>query len=721
MKISQIRVENFRLLRKFSLDIEDELSLVIGKNNTGKTSVLTVLDKFLNASERKTFNYNDFNIGFKSNLKKIIEHPDLIDEKDYKADGIRLRILVEYSDKDDLSNISKIMMDLDPASNKIVLGFDYLLHYTEYLALRKDFQGFVVKEKQKVAKKKKSQKEVTNQGEQKTDDKTEPKVDSKTEQYIQKGFHDFLSENLASYFLNIERKSIDYIKDKKYINESNFIDLNKEGIGLKEIINFKFISARRDVTNKDYDKTLSTQTARIYKSAEESAEQLEAVENFKDRLNETDGDLSGIYQTMFKEIISKVKDFGGIKVNDTEIQIISTLQHRELLQDNTTVVYKHDSENLLPEHYNGLGYMNLINMIFEIEILMEEFKRPSSEKPADINLLFIEEPEAHTHPQMQYIFIKNIKALLKKGVNRSDGQRRILQYIISTHSSCIVADSDFDDIKYLRNEKNEFVVAKNLKDLKATYAKNEYHFLTQYLTISRAEIFFADKAVLIEGDTERMLIPTFMRKLDLEHAKLPSDQQDGLLPLLSQNISVIEVGAYSQIFELFIEFLGIQTLIITDLDAVGVDKKACRVADGVGYSNSALEFFYASATLAQLQGYDITKKRLKKQPPNWVQDATGSLCVIYQTIENGYNARSFEDAFIHLNRAWVTAKKDDFKGIKNAALLDDATKDSYELAERCIKKKTHFALDIVYYSDKDFSNWEIPGYIKEGLLWLKQN
>ena len=53
MKIFKIQVENFRLLKNFSLDLEDELSLVIGKNNTGKTSILSVLDKFLNQSEKK--------------------------------------------------------------------------------------------------------------------------------------------------------------------------------------------------------------------------------------------------------------------------------------------------------------------------------------------------------------------------------------------------------------------------------------------------------------------------------------------------------------------------------------------------------------------------------------------------------------------------------------------------------------------------------------------
>ena len=48
-------MENFRLLKSFSIDLEDGLSLVIGKNNTGKTSILSVLEKFLNQSEEINF------------------------------------------------------------------------------------------------------------------------------------------------------------------------------------------------------------------------------------------------------------------------------------------------------------------------------------------------------------------------------------------------------------------------------------------------------------------------------------------------------------------------------------------------------------------------------------------------------------------------------------------------------------------------------------------
>ena len=54
MKISKMVINNFRLLKSTEFDLEKELSLIIGKNNCGKTSVLAVLTKFL--GEQSTTN-----------------------------------------------------------------------------------------------------------------------------------------------------------------------------------------------------------------------------------------------------------------------------------------------------------------------------------------------------------------------------------------------------------------------------------------------------------------------------------------------------------------------------------------------------------------------------------------------------------------------------------------------------------------------------------------
>mgnify|MGYP003489602513 CR=1 FL=1 len=94
MKIFKIEVENFRLLRNFSMDLENELSLVIGKNNTGKTSILFVLEKFLNQPDRNKFLFDDFNIEFKKELKTLIESADLVTEEDFVVSGIKLKIFI---------------------------------------------------------------------------------------------------------------------------------------------------------------------------------------------------------------------------------------------------------------------------------------------------------------------------------------------------------------------------------------------------------------------------------------------------------------------------------------------------------------------------------------------------------------------------------------------------------------------------------------------------
>lgn len=708
MKITKIKVQNYRLLKDFSIDLENDLSLVIGKNNSGKTSLLSVLDKFLNTNNfSNSFSFDDFNIDFRDELKRIVETPD--SEKTYKPVGITLEIFIEYDNDDNLLNISKLMMDLDPVNKSIVLFFEYVLTLDKLIELKENADKF--KQKQSVNASKKD-------------------------------LFCFLKENYLDYFSSY-KKTVDIADEQK------FIDLEKEKISITDVINFKYIKADRDVSNKETGKPLSSLSSKIYKKIEVDETQEADINKFKDTLSATDVSLGKIYKDIFKDVIEKVKKFGGIKQDDTIIQITSTLQHKELLEGNTTVVYDHDSHSL-PESYNGLGYMNLISMIFEIEIKLNEFRKDKTEKPADINLLFIEEPEAHTHPQMQYIFIKNIKDLLKDGITGSDGIKKELQYIISTHSSHIVAESEFDDIKYLKKENNN-VIAKNLKDLENEYMNNDeeqknYKFLKQYLTLHRAELFFADKAIFIEGDTERILLPAMMKKVD-------QDKTDN--PLLSQNISLIEVGNYSQIFEKFIDFIGVKSLIITDIDSAMTKEKLDEIkatkpkqeqkvkvldTNAEITTNSSLKFFYRSEKLNYFINKSIDDLKLVKKDEKdnitgittkkWIKDKHGYLVCVYQTNENNsadveYHARSFEDSFFHLNRNFIIENKGSFDSLKNIAFFEDLTKDSYYLAENCIVKKPSFAIEILLNSKKNdstgkqFSNWEMPDYIKQGLLWLK--
>lgn len=717
MKIEKIHVTNFRMLQELEVNLEDQLSLVIGRNNCGKTSFLTVLERFLGSqSTSNHFTYEDFNCDFQNVLFTFVQSNGADWDKQLQK-GIELLIYISYDANDDLEPIHALLMDLDEENHHVILRFQYTLPEDAMDKLVLDFQAFY----------------------QRTASANTPAT--------QLEFDAFMKSRHKDYF-KIVRQSVLYDTNTKTASKTAYRTLVKGELDLNRIICFRSISARRDTMNKEGDSSLSALSTRYYDQLSAGTPD-PAVQALEDQLLSTDATLTSSYKTLFKDIIGKVRKFGGVRENESMVRIISTLSQQQLLCSNTTVVYD-NHEHQLPESYNGLGYLNLISMIMEIELYLGEFVRRgvTNAKPAAVNLLFIEEPEAHTHPQLQAVFIKNIKDLLF-------GQDSVpLQAIITTHSSHIVSESDFDDIKYFRRDSDSSVISKNLKELSIVYkkegpdAQSRFKFLKQYLTLNRSEIFFADKIILFEGETECAVLPAMLKKLD------DDDKQQNDIPLLSQNISRIACGAYSHIFDRLLAFLEIKTLIITDLDAAKEEpsKKdpkrmvyaACDVGNGTHTTNAALKHYYSvpmkehiskgNTQLDFFTSMNVGNKTLRYNGTEWIQDPNGNLMVVYQTsIGDDFYPRSYEDAFIHINRDFMNAHASSFAGIKNAHLFtekapNDPSKfayDAFYLAKECVGNgnKSSLALDILYHGmDEDGKIvWDIPPYIKEGLQWLGKN
>ncbi|MCZ7936359.1 ATP-dependent nuclease [Agrobacterium salinitolerans] len=744
MKLTKIYIKNFRSLKNLQVDLEEYLSIIVGKNNSGKTSLLLALERFLATSGLPRFDFDDFNTDFQQHLIDLLEEKVQPDAP-FPFCGISLRLFIQYDDHDDLANVGNaVIMDLDPENRWIILDFLYQLSPENLSSIKRAFQ----------------------------EHKDKKLKDGKKAKDARK----FLREEQGKYF-KPARRSVRFDHITGTVQEDDYVDLLNEAVRFDDIISFKRINARRSVSNKESDRSLSAMSAKIYNAMASDAGDEEVFETFKEALSNTDDQLDGIYADLFKGVISDVRSFGGIKEGDTEIKIRSTLQHRDLLQENTTVMYGQGLDLTLPENYNGLGYLNLISIIFEIKIILNEFKRGQKPRPADINLLFIEEPEAHTHPQMQAIFIANIKRLVGRAISNADGISRPLQTILSTHSSHIVAESDFNDIKYFKRV-DGYTQSRSLKELDDLYKSagkgGHYAFLKQYLTLNRSQLFFADKAILVEGDTERILLPAMMRKIDQADAAKAYD--DGILPplaLLSQNISVIEVGAHSQIYEIFLQFIGVKTLIITDIDSAkealefdelgvpvmnkqGEQKKTVRaheIENATHTTNAALRFFHGvGPDISYFLGLNFEQKAVWKDPETgkWGPKVEGQVLCAYQISEkdgdgNEYHARSFEDAFFHLNRVFISNSTTEEPGIQKAgfpSLVEKHLKkylaggSSFEMAENGITRKPSFAIEILLNSatstakvasplgpPKEFSfeyhNWNIPGYIEEGLRWIK--
>ena len=701
----RIKVQNFRLLQDFTIDLQQVLSLVVGKNNSGKTSLLKVMDKFLNGGDSK-FSFEDFSLSCHSELERLFVG-DTIEEGEYSEFGINMQLLIKYSETDDLEYISPLV-SLDSDNNYVLLQFSYALSYTSYCSMRAAFSDFQTKENAKKAK---------NAG------------------YEIKTWQDFMKSNVGRYF-SVYKRSMPVNKDGEQC-EGDVIDLKtiRDVFRLEDLIAFRYIDARRSVDNKDLDSTLSNQTSKLYQQLEDNEANAESMEELRDKLRDMDAGLSENYGDVFKDVIGKVKKFGGVQPNDTIIKIISNLREEILLKDHTTVVYE-DGGKQLPENHNGLGYMNLISMIFEIESIRRQFSRVRERKPSDINMLFIEEPEAHTHPQMQYVFIKNIKDLLGQDVDGKDGVKRKIQTIITTHSSHIVAECEFEDLKYLKRVPSSGVMAKNMTDLEKEYGDHSewFKFLKQYITLDRSELFFADKAIFIEGDTERILMPAMMKMVDDDNALEEREYR-----LTSQNISIVAVGNYTHIFTKFFNFIGFQKIcVVTDLD---VCDKTVNAHGKTGYTsapydnskeqyttNASLKEYFGKSVIADYVALSSDDKKVKwnETEGKWVKDMNGNMMVCFQSDIDGYQPRSFEDAFFATNKDYMVKDDKVFNGLVEKHLNTfKEDKNPYSLAENGIKSKATFAIDLLIDRGKSnlpgYVGWNIPQYIVDGLLWLRKD
>ena len=486
-----------------------------------------------------------------------------------------------------------------------------------------------------------------------------------------------------------------------------------------KIIKVRGISASREVSNKENNHSLSKTSNRFYKL--NNGEDIDSNANnlLQSAILKADETLTKAYsgddsnEGIFTQVFERVKKFGG-NDSEAELAIHSSLSEKDILSNNTTLYYKHD-DSLLPETYNGLGYLNLYGIIFEIETVMADIKKDS----ADINLVYIEEPESHTHPQLQYIFIKNIKDLLKVHDDelKARGATSGIQTLITTHSSHIVSDCNFDDLIYFKRD-NGTAISKAFNSLKEEYGDEQlgYKFVKQYLTLNSSELFFADKVICVEGDTERILIPTMMQKVDISN---PINQASNTMPLLSQNISIIETGAHSQVFRKLFDFLGIKVLIITDIDPAnkngGKRFTSCSAVEATSTTNASIKSFF------DISGDEVFSMVAQKSFAEKIT-SDNRIRIAYQIPEdkNTYQPASFEDAFISLNKKFIINQKDgliQFKALKN--FEDSEIEDFYKFARDKVNKKSALASSLLYFEDEG-NTWIVPKYISEGLLWLRE-
>lgn len=422
-------------------------------------------------------------------------------------------------------------------------------------------------------------------------------------------------------------------------------------------------------------------------------------------------------------------------VVSTQLKPVEGLNHQSAVQyDLSSGNELQTASHRLPEQCNGLGYQNLISMVFRLIGFRDGWMKvgkASSEAeatpgkdagPPPLHLVLLEEPEAHLHVQVQQVFIRKAYDVLRRHPALAGDSPLSTQLVVSTHSSHIAHEVEFAQMRYFRRHPARNpgeIPTSTVLNLSEVFGKEDEtaRFVSRYLRVTHADLFFADGVILAEGASERILVPHFIRN------HFPG--------LHSCYLTLLELGgSHAHRLAPLIEHLGVNTLIITDLDAVeaeGQHKKACPTQPSSQITaNNVLKMWHPKErSLNSLLGLESARKEK-------VYDPDFSVRVAYQTPvrvdlpsdteHSDAIPRTFEDALV-LENIDLFRKLDgtDLLGEFNRAI--GGSKDVQTLCEALCAalesgSKAGFALDVLYL--EDLQSVRVPTYINEGLEWLQK-
>ncbi len=736
MHIEFVEIANFRKLRSTRVGFAKDKTVFVGANNSGKTSAMVALRYFLVEHERSSFSLNDFTISHWPTIiemgktwEKAVAEDVPLPKPDWQSILPSLDVWI-HVEGNEVHYVQKILPTLDWEGGQLGVRLrfepkDAAELQREYLAARDDA------------------KKAKGDGHEAISVSLWP---NDLVEFLQRRVGRMFS--VRAYVLDpakCEEPEHGTAKPQQMLPDA--VPLADDPF--KGLIKINEISAQRgfgfetdtglddedSVVSSTGTRKLSEQLRRYYNRHLDPYENpdtkdikaLQAIEEaqkaFDVRLNEG-----------FERALKELEQLGYPGVTDPKLRISTRLRPVEGLNHEAAVRYviqmtdAAESTSLhLPEDSNGLGYQNLISMVFRLMsyrdawMLVGKAETRAAQTKAfrpPLHLVLIEEPEAHLHTQVQQVFIRQAYKILRNHNDLGDKPGLSTQLVVSTHSSHIAHECEFASLRYFRR------VAASKKDIPtscvvdvARVFKNDdetRRFVTRYVKVTHCDLFFADAAVLIEGPAERILTPHFVR----EH--------DEFKDLRECYITWLEIGgSHAHRLRDLIECLALPTLIITDLDAVGQGNKSVRPQREVNQTSRNQTLKTWCPQKAELDALlDMPEAAKTKE----YKEQQFSIRVAYQApvkITFGGTtgealANTLEDALLFENidlfrleegTGLVAKFKKAIESGKTIAELGEKLSDSLTTG-----KKAELALDLLEF--KEASKLRPPPYIREGLLWL---
>lgn len=718
MNIASICIQNFRKLFQCRIDFSNDTTLFVGANNSGKTSAMDALGKFLAG---RAFTFNDITISNRELINKIgiqwesedCEKPDTISEWSNLLPTLDVWLNVEPQD---IHHVFGLIPTLKWRGGLLGVRLIYQPKNIDSLFSEYREAFFAARTTEK-------------SGEEKIHLFPENLCE-----YLER--HLTTSFTIKSYVLDPTKFGLESPQETIFDMEC-FVDNP-----LESIIRVNMIDAQRGLSDPDkqhgsdidrtrlsakmrgyYDKYLDPEKTPLPEDLAILAATEQARKTFDENL-----------ENKFRPAIKELEELGYPGVTNPRITIKSIVTASEMLRHDSAVQYalgENEDGLLLPEKYNGLGYQNLISMVFDLISYRDGWMRMGKSGSKDesiepLHLVLIEEPEAHLHVQVQQVFIRKAYSILRNHEKLGKSKLFSTQLVISTHSSHITKEEEFANLRYFKRLPKEFgckvATSKvvNLSDVFGNIDETE-RFVTRYLQTTHCDLFFADGMILVEGSAEHMLLPHFIRKKYLK--------------LNQRYITILNInGKHAHRLDPLINKLAIPTLVIADLDS----------AEPAGHHTRAEPIRGKGLVSGNFTITDwLVKKRLFDElidlPDTEKVFSFNSaypykIRIAYQTpIQLSYQqeqiealSRTFEDSLIYTNWEIFKNMPDSesagqlVKQLKKS--LDDEipfTKIKTEIFKSLKKSdvKAEFALDLIFSVDPD--DIVVPKYIDDGLKWLE--
>lgn len=642
-----------------AINIAPITTLIVGKNNSGKTTIATALEKLIKENK---FEANDFNFPYlKDKLleyQKRVGNPDISIEPPYIE--FKLTIGIEDNSEDLVTNLVPFMTlgDIDNSELDILIKYEH-----------------------------------------------------QEEQTFQKSVTELLDRGIADFKLRF-KKFIEIINDStdykiRYYSESG----SNVRFNIKDLIELAFIKAN----NIDNERCLSKAFAKIVEYRYKSLLSKDDKKNLESEIQDVN---YGLSQKITKQHTESINDsLGAIESSEKlEMLLSSDLTFKKLM--NGIIKYEYVEQGYsIPETQFGLGYTNLMMIVADLIEYMEKY--PDQSFNSKVNLISIEEPETFMHPQMEELFIKHINEAIsslleskKKNVNS--------QLIITTHSSHILnskihSGNTFNNINYVTTvENSSHIVALNddkvtpdLEEGKEKEQENNLKFLKKHIKYKVSELFFSDAVIFVEGITEETLLRYYL---------------DNKPELNKHYISIFNIdGAHGLVYHKLIKLLKVPTLIITDLDIKRSQEEKDNftqintLKERETTNKTIMKYHNSNASLK-----DIPKNI---QKDNIRISYQGKINGYYATsFEEAFILVNFNNIILRktIKALKPNIFKEIIGDVED---YENLKENSYKLQRKLSSSKSDFANKLLYEfitTDDNIERPSLPEYIEKSLEWLSE-